>query len=256
MIAHALFQQPARVLNRSDLDRPLGDFPAATALAACNSRTASAIGSWTRCVAAWSTSEDSASARLRDRPCTCCLTVTPRCAPPLAYQPAAPRPHSPAPARSPLPPLTNQLSGQRNPQHRVGKLQAGNRRLPRQADQQQQQQQAEDQAQAVEQQEQAAVAEADEQSVASGEIDREATLRLALASDNGGLDPHRSGSQGNGINSRGVFNSSTAADPETGNPVGILLQWRPARNLHFPSPPAPRGEMPQAEGGSGRALTR
>ena len=109
MIAHALFQQPARVLNRSDLDRPLGDFPAATALAACNSRTASAIGSWTRCVAAWSTSEDSASARLRDRPCTCCLTVTPRCAPPLAYQPAAPRPHSPAPARSPLPPLTTQL---------------------------------------------------------------------------------------------------------------------------------------------------
>ena len=63
----------------------------------------------------------------------------------------------------------------------------------------------------------------------------------------------RSGSQGNGINSRGVFNSSTAADPETGNPVGILLQWRPG---DFPSPPAPRGEMPQAEGGSGRALTR
>ena len=31
---------------------------------------------------------------------------------------------------------------------------------------------------------------------------------------------------------------------------------RPARNLRFPSPPAPRGEMPQAEGGSGRALTR
>ena len=33
-------------------------------------------------------------------------------------------------------------------------------------------------------------------------------------------------------------------------------KWRPARNLHFPSPPAERGEMPQAEGGSGRALTR
>ena len=31
---------------------------------------------------------------------------------------------------------------------------------------------------------------------------------------------------------------------------------RPARNLHFPSPPAERGEMPQAEGGSGRGLTR
>ena len=107
----------------------------------------------------------------------------------------------------------------------MGKLQAGNRRLPRQADQQQQQQQAEDQAQAVEQQEQAAVAEADEQSVASGEIDREATLRLAVAGDNGGLDPMRSGSQGNGINSRGVFNRSTETDPETGNPVGILLQW-------------------------------
>ena len=30
----------------------------------------------------------------------------------------------------------------------------------------------------------------------------------------------------------------------------------PARNPHFPSPPARRGEMPQAEGGSGRALTR
>ena len=26
---------------------------------------------------------------------------------------------------------------------------------------------------------------------------------------------------------------------------------RPARNLHFPSPPAERGEMPQAEGGCG-----
>ena len=31
---------------------------------------------------------------------------------------------------------------------------------------------------------------------------------------------------------------------------------RPARDLHFPSPPAERGEMPQAEGGSGRDLTR
>ena len=31
----------------------------------------------------------------------------------------------------------------------------------------------------------------------------------------------------------------------------LLPRWRPARNLHFPSPPARRGEMPQAEGGSG-----
>ena len=30
---------------------------------------------------------------------------------------------------------------------------------------------------------------------------------------------------------------------------------RPARNLHFPSPPAPRGEMPKAEGGAAAPAT-
>ena len=90
---------------------------------------------------------------------------------------------------------------------------------------QQTEEQAEQQAQAAEQQEQAAVAAVEEQAVPTGEIDTEATLRLALASDNGGLDPHRSGSQVNYQNSHAVFNRSTETDPETGNTAAILLNW-------------------------------
>ena len=35
----------------------------------------------------------------------------------------------------------------------------------------------------------------------------------------------RSGSQGNAFYAAAVFDEATASDPETGNPVGILLQW-------------------------------
>ncbi len=38
--------------------------------------------------------------------------------------------------------------------------------------------------------------------------------------------------------------------------IPLLPPRRLVRNLYFPSPPAERGEMPQAEGGSTRALTR
>ena len=100
-----------------------------------------------------------------------------------------------------------------------------------QAQQQQQQaiqqEQAEQQAMQQEQQAQAAAAQdaGEEQVVASGEIDTEATLRLALAADNGGLDPHRSGSQVNYQNSHGVFERSVTIDPQNGNPAPVLLQW-------------------------------
>ena len=71
----------------------------------------------------------------------------------------------------------------------------------------------------------AMAAEEDDMGAAAGEIDTEATLRLALAADNGGLDPHRSGSQVNYQNSHGVFERSVTVDPETGNPAQVLLQW-------------------------------
>ena len=75
-----------------------------------------------------------------------------------------------------------------------------------------------------EEQEQAAVAVAEEQEVASGEIDTEATVRIATPSDAGGLDLIRSGSHANGTTGHGLFNRSTESDPETETPVGILLQ--------------------------------
>ena len=68
-------------------------------------------------------------------------------------------------------------------------------------------------------------AEEDAPSATAGEIDTEATLRLALAADNGGLDPHRSGSQVNYQNSHGVFSRPVEFAPETGNPVGNLVSW-------------------------------
>ena len=86
--------------------------------------------------------------------------------------------------------------------------------------------QAEEQAEQVEEEEEEAEeAEEEEQAVATGEIDTEATLRLALAADNGGLDPHRSGSQVNYQNSHGVFSRPVEFAPETGNPVGNLVSW-------------------------------
>ena len=60
---------------------------------------------------------------------------------------------------------------------------------------------------------------------AAGEVDFDATLRIAEPADNGGLDHMRSGSQGNAFYAAAVFDEATASDPETGNPVGILLQW-------------------------------
>ncbi len=60
---------------------------------------------------------------------------------------------------------------------------------------------------------------------AAGEIDTEATVRLALAADNGGLDPHRSGSQVNYQNSHGVFERSVNVNPDNGNPAPNLLTW-------------------------------
>ena len=60
---------------------------------------------------------------------------------------------------------------------------------------------------------------------AAGEVDFDATLRIAEPADNGGLDHMRSGSQGNAFYAAAVFDKATASDPETGNPVGVLLQW-------------------------------
>ena len=68
-------------------------------------------------------------------------------------------------------------------------------------------------------------AEEDAPSVATGEVDFNATLRIAELADNGGLDPGRSGSQANHQAHRALFNQSTGADRETGNPVGVLLEW-------------------------------
>ena len=65
----------------------------------------------------------------------------------------------------------------------------------------------------------------DDMGAAAGEIDTEATVRLALAADNGGLDPHRSGSQVNYQNSHGVFERSVNVNPDNGNPAPNLLTW-------------------------------
>ena len=73
--------------------------------------------------------------------------------------------------------------------------------------------------------ESAAMAAAEDEGPAAGEIDPDATLRIALPSDSGGLDPQRSGSQGNTASHCHVYDESTASDPETGSPVGILLNW-------------------------------
>ena len=65
----------------------------------------------------------------------------------------------------------------------------------------------------------------EEPSAAAGEVDFDATVRIATGFDAGGLDLIRSGSHANGTTGHGLFNRSTEADPETGNPVGQLLQW-------------------------------
>ena len=64
----------------------------------------------------------------------------------------------------------------------------------------------------------------EEPSAATGEVDFDATLRIAIPVDSGGLDLMRSGSPGNGIISA-VFNRTAEVDPETGNPVGNLVSW-------------------------------
>ena len=68
-------------------------------------------------------------------------------------------------------------------------------------------------------------AEEDAPSVATGEVDFDATLRIAEPGDHGGLDPTRSGSQANHEIHQALFNQSSAFDPETGDPVGVLLEW-------------------------------
>ena len=68
-------------------------------------------------------------------------------------------------------------------------------------------------------------AEEDAPSATAGAIDTEATVRLALAADNGGLDPHRSGSQVNYQNSHGVFERCVNVDPDNGNPAPNLITW-------------------------------
>ncbi|MXY79708.1 MAG: hypothetical protein F4Y94_08505, partial [Chloroflexi bacterium] len=73
--------------------------------------------------------------------------------------------------------------------------------------------------------ESAAMAAEEDDMPAAGEIDTEATVRLALAADNGGLDPHRSGSQVNYQNSHGVFERSVNVNPDNGNPAPNLLTW-------------------------------
>ena len=73
--------------------------------------------------------------------------------------------------------------------------------------------------------ESAAMAAAEDEGPAAGEVDFDATLRIAAPSDAGGLDLIRSGSHANGTIGHGLFNRSTENDPETGIPVGQLLQW-------------------------------
>ena len=73
--------------------------------------------------------------------------------------------------------------------------------------------------------ESAAMAAAEDEGPAAGEVDFDATLRIAASSDAGGLDLIRSGSHANGTIGHGLFNRSTENDPETGIPVGQLLQW-------------------------------
>ena len=73
--------------------------------------------------------------------------------------------------------------------------------------------------------ESAAMAAADE-GPAAGEVDFEATLRIAAASDNGGLDPIRAGSQTNFVNSHGIFDRSVNPDAEgTGEMRPNLMTW-------------------------------
>ena len=72
--------------------------------------------------------------------------------------------------------------------------------------------------------ESAAMAAADDMP-AAGEVDFGATLRIAQNSDNGGLDPIRSGSQTNYWNSHGVFDKSVHPNPDTGEIRGNLVSW-------------------------------
>ena len=90
-----------------------------------------------------------------------------------------------------------------------------------QAMQQQQQQQAEQQAQQAQQQEEGTVEaierdEAEEDvEAAEPEIDTEATLNVASGRYTAGLDPQRSGSQTNYINSASVFDAGMSNHPDT-----------------------------------------
>ncbi len=74
--------------------------------------------------------------------------------------------------------------------------------------------------------ESAAMAAEEDDMPAAGEVDFEATLRIAAASDNGGLDPIRAGSQTNFINSHGIFDRSVNPDPEgSGEMRPNLMTW-------------------------------
>ena len=84
---------------------------------------------------------------------------------------------------------------------------------------------AEEAADAAREAAESAAMAAEDEGPAAGEVDFDATLRIAASSDAGGLDLIRSGSHANGTIGHGLFNRSTENDPETGIPVGQLLQW-------------------------------
>ena len=73
--------------------------------------------------------------------------------------------------------------------------------------------------------ESAAMATAEDEGPAAGEVDFGATLRIAAASDNGGLDPIRAGSQTNFVNSHGIFDRSVNPDPGSGEIRPNLMTW-------------------------------
>ena len=125
---------------------------------------------------------------------------------------------------------------QAQPQQQADQPQPAQQVQPQQQQQQvmQQDQPAEQQAQQADQQEQQAqqgTVEAIEreesdvdQQAAAQEIDTEATLNVAIGRYTAGLDPQRSGSQTNYVNSSAVFDSGMGNDPETAALVPNLVE--------------------------------
>ncbi len=114
-----------------------------------------------------------------------------------------------------------QAQQQAEPQQQQA-MQQQQQAMQQQAMQQQQQQQAEQQAQQAQQQEEAGTVEAIERDEAEEdveasepEIDLEATLNVAVSRYTAGLDPQRSGSQTNYINTACVFDRGMSNHPDT-----------------------------------------